>query len=121
MFSHGHYDDACLLFFPPDDVPSPQPSTTGVGTSSSSAQRQDPLATDYGTIDDLCEFCIRYGAMAVLEEVISRRMSSAKRQDELLNQYTAAALARICSFCETHKHFNYLYKFQVSPPFFLLP
>ncbi|GKU87148.1 hypothetical protein SLEP1_g1595 [Rubroshorea leprosula] len=114
MFRHGHYNEACLLFFPPDDVPSPpQPSTTGVGTSSSSAQRQDPLATDYGTIDNLCEFCIDYGAMAVLEEVISTRMSPAKRQDESVNQYTAAALARICSFCETHKHFNYLYKFQV--------
>lgn len=114
MFKHGHYNDACLLFFPPDDVPSPsQPSMMGVGTASSSAQRQDPLATDYGTIDDLCEFCIGYGAMPVLEEVISTRMLSAKQQDQSVKQYTAAALARICSFCETHKHFNYLYKFQV--------
>jgi len=115
MFRHGHYNDACVLFFPPNAVPSPpQPSILGgVATSSSSPQRPDPLATDYGTIDDLCDLCIGYGAMSVLEEVISTRMSSANPQDVAVNQYTAAALVRICIYCETHKHFNYLYKFQV--------
>ncbi|KAL0330775.1 UNVERIFIED_CONTAM: hypothetical protein Sangu_1623000 [Sesamum angustifolium] len=71
----------------------------------------DPLATDYGTIDDLCDLCIGYGAMPVLEEVISSRITTT--QDQLVNQHTTAAVARICLYCETHKHFNYLYKFQV--------
>ncbi|KAL1300935.1 hypothetical protein HN51_045559 [Arachis hypogaea] len=115
MFRHGHYHDACSLFFPPDAVPPPPlPSTLAPsGVPSSSPQRLDSLATDYGTIDDLCEMCIGYGAMPVLEEVISSRMSSTKSQDVAVNQYTAAALARICLYCETHKHFNYLYRFQV--------
>ncbi|KAJ4959547.1 hypothetical protein NE237_026658 [Protea cynaroides] len=114
MFRHGHYNDACLLFFPPDAVPPPpQPSSLVAVTTSSSPQRPDPLATDYGTIDDLCDWCIGYGAMPVLEQVISTRMSSSVAQDAAVNQYTAAALARICTYCETHKHFNFLYKFQV--------
>ncbi|XP_058202196.1 uncharacterized protein LOC131316773 isoform X2 [Rhododendron vialii] len=114
MFRHGHYKDACLLFFPPNAVPPPpQPSSLSIVTSSSSPQRPDPLATDYGTIDDLCDLCIGYGAMPVLEEVLSTRISSAAPQDVIFNQYTAAALARICVYCELHKHFNYLYRFQV--------
>ncbi|KAI8568864.1 hypothetical protein RHMOL_Rhmol02G0233700 [Rhododendron molle] len=114
MFRHGHYKDACLLFFPPNAVPPPpQPSSLIIVTSSSSPQRPDPLATDYGTIDDLCDLCIGYGAMPVLEEVLSTRISSAAPQDVIFNQYTAAALARICVYCELHKHFNYLYRFQV--------
>ncbi|XP_057959328.1 uncharacterized protein LOC131151883 [Malania oleifera] len=114
MFKHGHYKDACMLFFPVNTVPPPaQPSSVGVVSSSLSPQRLDPLSTDYGTIDDLCDLCIGYGAMSVLEEVISTRMSSGGQQDVALNQHTAAALARICIYCETHKHFNYLYKFQV--------
>ncbi|CAK9164522.1 unnamed protein product [Ilex paraguariensis] len=114
MFRHGHYQDACMLFFPLNTVPPPpQPSSLGVVTSSSSPQRPDPLATDYGTIDDLSDLCIGYGAMPILEEVISTRMSFAISQDAVVNQYTAAALNRICVYCETHKHFNYLYKFQV--------
>ncbi|KAG6736665.1 hypothetical protein POTOM_060459 [Populus tomentosa] len=92
--------------------PPPQPSAMGVATSSSSPQRLDPLATDYGNIDDLCDLCIGYGAMNVLEEVISTRIASAKQQD--VNQHTAAVLARICTYCETHRHFNYLYQFQVN-------
>lgn len=114
MFRHGHYSDGCILFFPPNAVPPPpQPSTMGVVTSSSSPQRPDPLATDYGTIDDLCDMSIGYGAMPILEEVISTRISSAKEQDVAVNQYTNAALTRICTYCETHKHFNYLYQFLV--------
>lgn len=114
MFRHGHYNDGCMLFFPTNAVPPPpQPSNHGVVTSSSSPQRQDLLATDYGSIDDLCDMCIGYGAMSVLEEVISTRMLSTNLQDVAVNQYTAAALARICTYCETHKHFNYLYQFQV--------
>lgn len=114
MFRHGHFKDACLLFFPTNAVPPPpQPSSLGVVTSSSSPQRPDPLATDYGIIDDLCDLCIGYGAMPVLEEVMSSRMSSAASQDVLVNQYTVAALTRICIYCETHKHFNLLYNFQV--------
>ncbi|XP_030492459.2 uncharacterized protein LOC115708351 isoform X1 [Cannabis sativa] len=114
MFRHGQFNDACMLFFPPNAVPlPPQPSTVGVATSSSSPQRQDNLATDYGTIDELCDLCVSYGAMPVLEEVISARMAATEPQDEAVSQYTAAVLARICLYCETHKHFNFLYQFQV--------
>lgn len=112
MFRHGRYKDACLLFFPVDSLPDqPQSSSLGVAASSSSPQRPDPLATEYGTIDELCDLCIGYGAMSVLEEVISSRISLA--EDQAVAQHTAAAVARICLYCETHKHFNYLYKFQV--------
>lgn len=114
MFRHGHYKDACLLFFPPNSVPPPpQPSSLGVVTSSSSPQRQDPLATDYGTLDLLCDLCIAYGAIPVLEEVLSGRTSNITSLDPSVNIHTTAALSRICNYCETHKHFNYLYKFQV--------
>ncbi|KAK4388878.1 hypothetical protein Sango_2224800 [Sesamum angolense] len=112
MFRHGRFKEACFLFFPANSVPNPpQPSSLGAVASSSSPQRPDPLATDYGTIDDLCDLCIGYGAMPVLEEVISSRIATT--QDQLVNQHTTAAVARICLYCETHKHFNYLYKFQV--------
>ncbi|WJX41875.1 hypothetical protein P8452_29169 [Trifolium repens] len=113
MFKHGHYHDACYLFFPLDAVPPPPQPSNISGVSSSSPQRLDSLATDYGTIDDLCESCIGYGAMPILEEVISTRMSSTTSHDAGVNQYTATALARICLYCETHKHFNYLHSFQV--------
>lgn len=118
MFRHGHYNDACMLFFPPNAVPMPpQPSVAGMASSSSSPQRPDPLGTDYGTIDDLSDLCVGYGAMHVLEEVISIRMSSTNPQDVAVIQHTVAALARICVYCETHRHFNYLYKFQVRYSF----
>lgn len=114
MFRHGHYTDACTLFFPQNAIPSPpQPSSYGAVTSSSSPQRYDHLTTDYGTIDDLCDLCIGYGAMTVLEDVISKRIASTT-QDAAMSQYTAAALTRICNYCETHRHFNYLYKFLVQ-------
>ncbi|KAI3728271.1 hypothetical protein L6452_16904 [Arctium lappa] len=113
MFMHGHYKDACMLFFPENAVPSPpQPSSLAV-MSSSPPQKPDPLSTDYGTVDDLCDLCIGYEAMHVLEEVMSSRMSSTATVDVAVKQHTAAALNRICVFCETHKHFNYLYRFQV--------
>ncbi|CAL5205097.1 unnamed protein product [Lathyrus oleraceus] len=113
MFRQGHYLDACYLFFPPDAVPPPPQPSIMIGVSSSSPQRLDSLATDYGTIDDLSELCVSYGAMPILEEVISTRMSSTTSQEAAVNQYTVTALARICLYCETHKHFNYLYGFQV--------
>lgn len=110
-----------MLFFPVDSVPHPSPPLSqGVVTSTSSPQRNDPLATDYGTIDDLCDLCVGYGAMPVLEEVISSRI--AVTRDQLLNQHTVAAVSRICVYCETHKHFNYLYRFQVCAlTYFVLP
>ncbi|XP_074272051.1 uncharacterized protein LOC141595969 [Silene latifolia] len=114
MFRHGHYNEACFLFFPPNGVPPPpQPSSVGAVTSTSSPQRPDSLVTDYGTIDNLCELCISYGAISVLEEVISQRTSDPTSLDSNVNQYTEAALAKICNYCESHKHFNYLYKFLV--------
>lgn len=107
------------MFFPANSVPNPsQPPSTGVVTSTSSPQRPDLLATDYGTIDDLCDLCVGYGAMHVLEEVISSRISTT--QDQLVNQHTAAAVSRICLYCETHRHFNYLYMFQVDALSYLL-
>ncbi|PWA62406.1 hypothetical protein CTI12_AA322820 [Artemisia annua] len=112
MFKHGHYKEACMLFFPENGVPSSQlPSVTAM--SSSNQQKPDPLSTDYGSIDDLCDLCVGYGAMPVLEEVMASRMSSTETVDVAVKQYTGAALNRICVFCETHKHFNYLYRFQV--------
>ncbi|KAL8139244.1 hypothetical protein V2J09_005265 [Rumex salicifolius] len=114
MFRHGHYDEASMLFFPLNAIPPPpQPSSLRTIPTSSSPQRPDPLATDYGTIDDLCELCVGYGAMPVLEEVIIARIANASSQDAAVNQHTEAALARICNYCETHKHFNYFYNFQV--------
>lgn len=111
MFRHGHYTDACLLFFPLNAIPSPpQPASHGAATPT---QRPDLLATDYGTIDDLCDFCVGYGAMSVLGDIISERKASSASQDATVIQYTNAALGRICNYCETHRHFNYLYKFQV--------
>ncbi|MQL77400.1 hypothetical protein Taro_009806, partial [Colocasia esculenta] len=113
MFRHGHYIDACILFFPPNGSPSPPQPSHVAAASSSSPQRPDPLATDFGTIDDLCDFCIGYEAMDVLEDLVSARTAS-MQQDPEASQYTAAALLRICNYCETHRHFNYLYKFQFS-------
>lgn len=113
MFRHGHYTEACMLFFPQNAVPSPPQPPTGTPIPSSSPQKPDPLATDYGTIDDLCDLCVGYSAMPVLEHVISTRMSSNTLQEVAVQQHTAASLVRICIYCETHRHFNYLYKFQV--------
>ncbi|CDY38507.1 BnaC03g26900D [Brassica napus] len=114
MFRHGHFKDACILFFPPSALPPPlQSLSLGAVSSSSSPQRTDPLATEYGTIESLCEYCVGYGAISSLEEVITERLESAKHQDQAINQYIAGALSRICAFLETNRHFNYLYKFLV--------
>lgn len=112
MFRHGHYTDACLLFFPLNALPVAPPTSTYVASATSSPQRPDPLATEYGTIEDLCDFCLGYGAMDILEDVLASRISSASN-DASVSQYIIVALNRICSYCETHRHFNYLYKFQV--------
>jgi zinc finger FYVE domain-containing protein 26 len=114
MFRHGHFKDACMLFFPQSGLPPPlQTSSVGAVSTSSSPQRTDPLATEYGTIESLCEFCVGYGAISSLEEVITERLESAKNQDQAINQYIAGALTRICAFFEINRHFNYLYKFLV--------
>ncbi|PKA58911.1 hypothetical protein AXF42_Ash001004 [Apostasia shenzhenica] len=112
MFRHGHFAEACSLFFPSIGLPL-QPSSPGVNTASSSSQRPDPIATEYGTIDDLCDLCIGYGAMSILEEIILLRSTSSASQDAKVSHYIAAALMRICNYCENHRHFTYLYKFQV--------
>ncbi|CAM6127643.1 unnamed protein product [Calypogeia fissa] len=110
-FQHGRYYDGCLLFFPSDSVPPPPiPSPYQTQVVSSSPQRPDSLATDYGSIDDLCEYCVSYGAIPVLERVLSARSNN---QDSAVSQHTAAALTRICNYCEVHRHFNHLYRFQV--------
>ncbi|XP_064990639.1 uncharacterized protein LOC135628052 isoform X1 [Musa acuminata AAA Group] len=114
MLKHCHYYDACSLFFPQHSLPSLSLPSPHVSTApSSSPQRADPLATDYGTIDDLCDLCIGYGCMVVLQDVISERIASAHLEDATVSQYISAALTRICNYCETHRHFNYLYKFLV--------
>ncbi|XP_010472597.1 PREDICTED: uncharacterized protein LOC104752215 [Camelina sativa] len=114
MFRHGHSKDACMLFFPLSALPPPlQTSSVGAVSSSSSPQRTDPLATEYGTIESLCEFCVGYGAISSLEEVITERLESVKHQDQVINQYIVGALTRICAFFEINRHFNYLYKFLV--------
>jgi zinc finger FYVE domain-containing protein 26 len=56
----------------------------------------------------------------VPEEVISTRVASTEQQDVAVNQHTAAALARICSYLETHKHFNYPHQFQVNGTLFFM-
>ncbi|KAK1299396.1 hypothetical protein QJS10_CPB14g00966 [Acorus calamus] len=117
MFKHGHYTDACMLFFPPDGIP-PQPLSLPLASPSSSTQRMDPLTTDYGTIDQICDLCVGYGAMGILEDIISARVSMTASQDSAVSQYTASALARICLYCETHRLFNFLYMFQGTTPRF---
>ncbi|KAH7298964.1 hypothetical protein KP509_25G067100 [Ceratopteris richardii] len=109
MFKHCHYADACLLFFPPKSIPPPISTVQ----KSDSSQKSDNLATDYGTIDDLCDLCVAYGAMPVLERIIATREIASTAQDPTISQHTAACLARVCAYCETHKHFNHLYRFQV--------
>ncbi|KAK1298833.1 hypothetical protein QJS10_CPB14g00999 [Acorus calamus] len=107
MFRLGHYTDACMLFFPPDGIP-PQPLSLPLASPSSSTQRMDPLATDYGTIDEICDLCVGYGAMGILEDIISARVSMTASQHSAMSQYTASTLARICLYCETHRLFNFL-------------
>ncbi|KAK1299184.1 hypothetical protein QJS10_CPB14g01000 [Acorus calamus] len=100
--------------FPLDGIP-PQPLSLPLASPSSSTQRMNPLATDYGTIDEICDLCVGYGAMGILEDIISARVSMTASQDSAVSQYTASALARICLYCETHRLFNFLYRFQDSP------
>uniref|UniRef100_A0A0A9H816 Uncharacterized protein n=1 Tax=Arundo donax TaxID=35708 RepID=A0A0A9H816_ARUDO len=107
MFRHGHYAEACSLFFP-----SSQPTLEG-DTSLSSISRSDPLTTDYGTIDDLCDLCLGYGAMSVLENTVLAITQSPIYRDTFVIQYMNTVLTRICNYCETHRHFNYLYNFLV--------
>ncbi|GER40378.1 zinc finger protein, partial [Striga asiatica] len=98
MFKHGRYKEACFLFFPANSVPQPPQPSLGAVTSSSSPQRPDPLATDYGTVDDLCDLCVGYGAMSVLEEVISSRIAVTQDQLVLKNDHVAAGLCCIQLF-----------------------
>ncbi|WVZ69871.1 hypothetical protein U9M48_018593 [Paspalum notatum var. saurae] len=107
MFRHGHYAEACSLFFPFS-----QPTTEGE-TSLSSIPLSDPLTTDYGTIDDLCDLCLGYGAMAVLENTIRTVTQSPAYHEAPVIHYMNTILTRICNYCETHRHFNYLYNFLV--------
>ena len=114
MFRHGHYAEACSLSFP-----SNEPTVEGE-TSLSSIRRSDPLTTDYGTIDDLCDLCLGYGAMSVLEDTIFAVIQSPTYHDTAVIQYMNAVLTRICNYCETHRHFNYLYSFLVLSSIFPL-
>jgi zinc finger FYVE domain-containing protein 26 len=116
MFRHGHNAEACSLFFP-----SSQPTTEGE-TSLSLVPHNDPLTTDYGTVDDLCDLCLGYGAMSVLENTIASIMQSPTYHDILVIQYMNTVLTRICNYCETHRHFSYLYNFLVLQiPLFMIP
>jgi hypothetical protein len=115
MFRHGHFSEACSLFFPFSQ------QTTEGETSLSSVPWSDPLTTDYGTIDDLCDLCLGYGAMAVLENTIRAITQSPAYHETPVIQYMNTVLNRICNYCETHRHFNYLYNFLVpSMPIWIL-
>ncbi len=115
MFQHCHYSDACSLFFPPDGLPPPPlPSPYQTQVPPSSPQRPDPLATDYGSLDELCDLCVGYSAVPALERVIASRVIESSNPDSPVAQHTAAALTRICTYFENHRHFNHLYRFQVS-------
>ncbi|XP_024541382.1 uncharacterized protein LOC9656299 [Selaginella moellendorffii] len=105
MFRHGRYREACSLFFPVGTLP-PIPANLSSGSVTS-------LTTEYGTVDDLCDLCVGYGAIPILEHVIETRISSASSEDTQVSQHTFAALTRICFYFETHRHFNHLYRFQV--------
>ncbi|KAK8453043.1 hypothetical protein SEVIR_5G218000v4 [Setaria viridis] len=107
MFRHGHFSEACSLFFPFSQ------QTTEGETSLSSVPWSDPLTTDYGTMDDLCDLCLGYGAMAVLENTIRAITQSPAYHETPVIQYMNTVLTRICNYCETHRHFNYLYNFLV--------
>ncbi|KAL3693637.1 hypothetical protein R1sor_007288 [Riccia sorocarpa] len=111
-FRHGHYSEACLVFFPIDSVPPPPlPSPYATETApAASPQRPDPLATDYGTVEDLIDLCVSYGAVAHLERILVHRVDS---ENAAVREHTIQALTRICTFLETHRQFNHLYRFQV--------
>jgi zinc finger FYVE domain-containing protein 26 len=114
MFQHCHYSDACSLFFPPDGLPPPPlPSPYQTQVPPSSPQRPDPLATEYGSLDELCDLCVGYSAVPALERVIASRGIESSNPDSPVAQHTAAALTRICTYFENHRHFNHLYRFQV--------
>jgi zinc finger FYVE domain-containing protein 26 len=116
MFKHGHYDEACSLFLE-SNFPSLLVEGGGAG-STSSIQRADSLANDYGSVDDLCELCIGYGAMSELASTLKSNMQSPTvQQDQKMKDHVFNLLIRICNYCETHRHFNYLYQFLVC--FFL--
>lgn len=120
MFQHCRYTEACNLFFPYDSLPSaPLPSSYQSQAPSSSPQKPDPLATDYGTLDELCDLCVAFGVVPTLERVIAARSADANNPDSPVSQHTASALTRICTYFENHRHFNHLYRFQVTP--YLLP
>ncbi|KAG0600289.1 hypothetical protein M758_11G022200 [Ceratodon purpureus] len=114
MFQHCRYTEACNLFFPYDSLPSaPLPSSYQSQAPSSSPQKPDPLATDYGTLDELCDLCVAFGVVPTLERVIAARSADANNPDSPVSQHTASALTRICTYFENHRHFNHLYRFQV--------
>lgn len=112
MFKHGHYDEACSLFLQ-SNLPSLQLEGGGAG-STSSIQRSDSLANDYGSVDDLCDLCIGYGAMSELAGTLKSNIESPTvQQDQIMREHVLNLLVRICNYCETHRHFNYLYQFLV--------
>ncbi|KAJ3671098.1 hypothetical protein LUZ60_008524 [Juncus effusus] len=104
MFRHGHYTEACALFLhsPPQLE------------ASSSLQRTESVLTDYGSVEELCSLCIDHGAMSSLADCFRDRIEGLDVEKEgVLYGYLNAVLVRVCGFCETHKHFNYLYDFLV--------
>lgn len=114
MFQHCRYTDACNLFFPFDSLPpAPLPSTYQSQTPSTSPQRPDPLATDFGSLDELCDNCVAFGVVPILEKVIAARIIESTNPDSPVSLHTAQALHKICTYFENHRHFNHLYRFQV--------
>jgi hypothetical protein len=112
LFQHGHFSEACRLFLahlPPPPLP-PAP-TPGAAPQRAVASPVDPLVSEYGSLEEVCELCVTYGAMPVLEKAVQERGEA--RGGEWAGQQ-AAVLAKMAAFCETHRHFHHLYRIQVS-------
>eukprot|EP00850_Spirogloea_muscicola_P007270 SM000036S13314 [mRNA] locus=s36:520792:538386:- [translate_table: standard] len=132
QFRHGKVVEACRLFFPvgglppslasllPPSLSSSTNSLTSLQTSApavigaaSSQQKLDPFGTQFGTLEDLCELCVAFGAMDKLEDVISIWESNGEDGSAADSGATALALTRLAAYCEAHRHFSHLYRLQI--------
>jgi hypothetical protein len=111
LFQHGHFSEACRLFLahlpPPPSPPAPTPGGTAQRAVASPV---DPLVSEYGSLEEVCELCVTYGAMPILEKAVQERGEA--RGGEWAGQH-AVVLAKMAAFCETHRHFHHLYRIQV--------
>eukprot|EP00850_Spirogloea_muscicola_P013672 SM000094S24689 [mRNA] locus=s94:180559:193414:+ [translate_table: standard] len=131
QFRHGRVVEACRLFFPvgglppslasllPPSLSSSTNSLTSLQTSApatgpaQSQQKLDPFGTQFGTLEDLCELCVAFGAMDKLEDVVSTWESNGEDGSAADSGATALALTRLAAYCEAHRHFSHLYRLQI--------